>query len=112
MASKFILKKAKTGVMFNLVATNGQVILTSETYSARSGALKGIESVRKNAVEESAFERREGKAGSLAFVMLAKNKKIIGRSESYETKAAVTAGIASVRKNAPVAVLDDQTAVA
>lgn len=35
--------------MFNLKATNGQVIGTSETYSSASARDNGIESVKKNA---------------------------------------------------------------
>ena len=34
---------------FNLVASNGQVIATSETYERKASALNGIESVKKNA---------------------------------------------------------------
>lgn len=50
MASKFVLKKGSTGKFhFNLVATNGQVIATSEAYESKGSALKGIESVKKNA---------------------------------------------------------------
>lgn len=50
MAGKFQLKKGSTGKFhFNLVATNGQVIATSEAYESKASALKGIESVRKNA---------------------------------------------------------------
>lgn len=52
MAGKFTLKKGNTGKYhFNLVATNGQVIATSESYESKAAALKGIESVRKNAAE-------------------------------------------------------------
>ncbi|GAA2143846.1 YegP family protein [Actinomadura napierensis] len=52
MAGKFQLKKGSTGKFhFNLVATNGQVIATSESYESKASALKGIESVRKNAPE-------------------------------------------------------------
>ncbi|MDL4820049.1 YegP family protein [Actinomadura opuntiae] len=52
MAGKFQLKKGSTGKFhFNLVATNGQVIATSESYETKASALKGIESVRKNAPE-------------------------------------------------------------
>ena len=35
--------------MFNLKATNGQVIGTSESYESTSGRDNGIESVKKNA---------------------------------------------------------------
>ncbi len=50
MAGKFVLKKGSTDKFhFNLVASNGQVIATSETYESKSAALNGIESVQKNA---------------------------------------------------------------
>jgi uncharacterized protein len=50
MAAKFVLKKGSTGKFrFNLVATNGQVIATSETYESKAAALNGIESVKRNA---------------------------------------------------------------
>ena len=49
MAAKFALTKAKNGqFIFNLKATNGQTILTSEMYTTKSAALNGIESVKKN----------------------------------------------------------------
>ena len=50
MAGKFVLKKGSTGKYhFNLVASNGQVIATSESYESKQSALKGIESVKTNA---------------------------------------------------------------
>lgn len=50
MAGKFVLKKGNSGKFhFNLVAGNGQVIATSETYESKASALNGIESVKKNA---------------------------------------------------------------
>ena len=50
MPAKFVVKKGSTGkYRFNLVATNGQVIATSEAYETKAKAMAGIESVRKNA---------------------------------------------------------------
>ena len=50
MAGKFVLKKGSSGKFhFNLLAGNGQVIATSETYESKASALNGIESVKKNA---------------------------------------------------------------
>jgi uncharacterized protein YegP (UPF0339 family) len=50
MAGKFELYKDKAGKFrFRLKASNGQVIATGEAYETRASALKGIESVRKNA---------------------------------------------------------------
>ena len=50
MAGKFVIKKGSSGKFhFNLVAGNGQVIATSETYESKGACENGIESVRKNA---------------------------------------------------------------
>ena len=50
MAGKFVLRKGSTGKYhFNLVASNGQVIATSEAYERKESALNGIDSVKKNA---------------------------------------------------------------
>ena len=46
---KFVKKNTATGVKFDLKATNGQVIATSEGYKAAASCLNGIESVKKNA---------------------------------------------------------------
>jgi uncharacterized protein YegP (UPF0339 family) len=50
MAGKFELYKDAAGKFrFRLKASNGQIIATGEAYESRASALKGIESVRKNA---------------------------------------------------------------
>jgi uncharacterized protein YegP (UPF0339 family) len=52
VSGKFELKAAKDGQFrFNLKAGNGEIIATSESYTSKAAALKGIESVRKNAAE-------------------------------------------------------------
>jgi uncharacterized protein YegP (UPF0339 family) len=111
MAGKFELKQAKNGqFMFNLKASNGQVILTSELYKQKSSAENGIESVRKNAVREGAFETKTNSKGEPYFILKATNGQEIGRSEYYSGKAAMDNGIASVKKNAQEAKVDDITA--
>ncbi len=50
MAAKFVVKKGSSGKFhFNLLATNGQVIATSEAYESKAAAMNGIQSVKKNA---------------------------------------------------------------
>ena len=50
MAGKFELYKNASGeYRFRLKATNGQIIATGEGYTTKASALKGVESVRKNA---------------------------------------------------------------
>ena len=110
MAGKFELKIAKDGqFMFNLKASNGQVILSSERYKQKSSAENGIESVRKNSGREGAFETKANAKGEPYFILKATNGQEIGRSEYYSGNAAMENGIASVKKNAPEAQVNDIT---
>ena len=93
--------------MFNLKATNGQVILTSVRYKQKPSAENGIESVRKNSAREGAFEVRENAKGEPYFILKAINGQEIGRSEYYSSKASMEKGVASVMKNAPEAKIED-----
>jgi uncharacterized protein YegP (UPF0339 family) len=52
MAGKFVLKKGTSGKYhFNLHASNGQIIATSETYERKQSALNGIASVKAHAAD-------------------------------------------------------------
>ena len=46
---KFVIRNTNTGIKFDLKATNGQVIATSEVYTTEAACMKGVESVMKNA---------------------------------------------------------------
>lgn len=110
MASKFHLKKAKDGQFhFNLLAGNGEIILTSEMYKAKDSALNGIESVKKNAVREGAFEVKASTSEKHYFVLKATNGQVVGQSQMYASAASCKNGIESVQKNAPTAVLNDES---
>ena len=108
MPGKFEIKAGKNGkYRFNLKSSNGQIILTSESYDSRNGAVSGIESVRKNAGNDSRFERKTAKDGSAFFVLKATNGEPIGKSEMYASKRSMENGIASVGKNAVDATVAD-----
>ena len=108
MPGKFEIKTGKSGkYSFNLKASNGQVILSSESYDSRKGAEGGIASVKKNAENDARFERKTAKNGSAFFVLKAANGEPIGKSEMYKTKRSMESGIVSVGKNAPDAPITD-----
>lgn len=108
--AKFEIKKAKNDeYYFHLKAGNGEIILSSEMYAAKTSAVNGIESVKKNAPDDNRYEKKDTKNGQYMFNLKAANHQVIGTSESYTTTAARDNGIASVKKNAPDATLDDQT---
>ena len=112
---KFLVKTVNTGIKFDLLAGNHQVIGTSEVYSSKASCLNGIESVKKNApiaaVEDQTvegyatekhpkFEIYKDKAGEFRFRLKAKNGEPILASEGYTAKAGCVNGIESVKKNA------------
>ena len=110
MASKFHLKTAKDGQFhFNLLAGNGEIILSSEMYKAKDSALAGIESVRKNSQREGAFEVKPAAGGKFHFVLKATNGQVVGQSQLYASEAGAVAGTESVKKNAPEAALQDDS---
>ena len=50
MAGKFEIKKRKDGQFyFQLKAGNGEILIASDAYRQKASALKGVESVRRNA---------------------------------------------------------------
>lgn len=113
---KFAIKTVKTGIKFNLKASNGEVIATSEVYTTERACKADIESVRKNApiarledqtvegfetVTNPKFEVYTDKAGEFRFRLKARNGEIIAVSEGYKAKASCMNGVESVRKNAP-----------
>lgn len=112
---KFVIKETKTGIKFDLKASNGEIIVTSEVYTSESACKNGIESVITNApiaaVEDQTvegfetqknpkFEIYTDKAGEFRFRLKAKNGQIIAVSEGYKAKKSCENGIESVRKNA------------
>lgn len=112
---KFVVKKTNTGIKFDLKATNGQVIATSEVYNSDAACKNGIASVQKNApvaavenqtVEGFAteknpkFEIYTDKAGEFRFRLKATNGQVIAVSEGYTTLANCENGVESVKKNA------------
>ena len=112
---KFVIRKTNTGVKFDLKATNGEVIATSEVYVSEASCKKGIASVIKNApvaaVEDQTvegfakekhpkFEIYADKAGEFRFRLKATNGQVIAVSEGYKAMKSCVNGIESVKKNA------------
>ncbi len=124
MSGKYMIKKTDTGTKFDLKASNGEVILSSQVYASESSCMAGIASVRSNVASGSMsiedqtvegftqekhpkFEIYLDKAGEYRFRMKARNGEIIGTSEGYKTKAGCKNGVESVVKNAPDAKVEE-----
>lgn len=112
---KYVVKKTKTGIEFDLKASNGEVIANSEVYASKAACMNGIRSVMINAplaaVEDQTLEGYEvckhpkfevylDKAGEFRFRLKARNGQIIATGEGYKSKKSCMNGIESIRKNA------------
>ena len=118
---KFIIRETPSGIKFDLKATNGQVIATSQVYKSIRSCKKGIESVMKNAaiaeiedqtvegyqpLKNPKFQVYQDKAEQFRFRLNAKNGQIIAIGEDYTTLRKCLNGVASVKKNAPDAPIE------
>lgn len=113
---KFIIAETKTGSKFNLKASNGEVIATSQVYASKDSCKKGIASVQKcapvAALEDQTvegfkpeknpkFEVYKDAAGEFRFRLKASNGQIIAVGEGYKTMKSCLNGVESIKKNAP-----------
>jgi len=100
MAGFYEINKSSNGQFrFVLKASNGEIILTSELYKAKSSALKGIASVQKHAAEDHRYDRLVAKNGQFYFNLKSSNHKVVGTSEMYPAEKIRETGIDSVKKN-------------
>ena len=112
---KFVIKTSAKGVMFNLKASNGEIIASSQVYKTLATCKKGIASVQRIApvanLEDQTekdfkqeknpkFEVYTDKKGETRFRLKAANGQIVATGEGYSTKKACLNGVESVRKNA------------
>jgi len=97
---KYVIGRSKGGGNhFNLIATNGQVILTSLMYETMADCTNGIEAVRANCTNDSRFDRKISSNNKHYFNLTTSSGQIIGKSEMYESLANMEKGIASVKRN-------------
>ena len=84
MAGWFELSKSSDNQFrFVLKAGNGETILTSELYTSKASAEKGIASVRSNSPQEERYEKKTASNGKFYFNLKAANHQIIGSSQMY-----------------------------
>jgi uncharacterized protein YegP (UPF0339 family) len=106
-----ISTRADGDFMFNLKASNGEVIMTSQGYSAKSACQNGIASAKKHSKDRKMFKHETATNGKFYFNLTAANYQIIGTSQMYSSKQGRDNGIESVYENAATAEVKDLTIV-
>jgi uncharacterized protein YegP (UPF0339 family) len=81
---------------FNLHAANGEVVLSSESYTTAAAAWNGAFAVQDAAALASSFAIKTAADGRFYFTVTALNGQVVGISQMYMTSAGATAGITSV----------------
>lgn len=109
MPGFYHLKKNGLQYHFNLHADNHEIILTSETYVSKQGALNGISSCQVNSQDKARYDSRTSINNQPYFVLKAANGEVIGKSQMYSTTAARDNGIASCKTNGATTKIVDAT---
>lgn len=110
MPAKFEIKKSKTNqYTFNLLASNGKVILTSEIYKTKVDIVRHIKLVKRYAAGNGNYQRKTSGNKLSYFVLKGANGHVIGKSRMYSSIAGMEKGIASVKANAAGALVKDLT---
>jgi uncharacterized protein len=92
-----------------LKAPNHEVILKSEKYASKHGALNGIESTQRNCPLDENYDRLEAVDSSPYFNLNAENGKIIGTSEMYSSEQMRDHGIEAVKEYGVTSYIKDET---
>ena len=77
---KFVIKQGRGGkTHFVLLASNGRVVVTSETYETKQSCLKGIDAVKRLAADATVIE-------DAAIAALTASKRATGRATPATAK--------------------------
>lgn len=95
--ARVAVNEGTSGFHFNVHAQNGQVVLSSESYSTKAAAWNGAFAVQAAASNDGAFAIKMATDNRFYFTLTAENGQIVGVSQLYTTKASAEAGIASVK---------------
>jgi uncharacterized protein len=82
---------------FNLKSGNGAILLTSEAYSGRTGAINGALSVLDNGVDPAMYEVNKTSSGYNVRLKAA-NSEIIAFTQVYASKSSATRAVTSCVK--------------
>lgn len=91
---------------FELHASNGEKLLSSEEYTSYNGALRGIETHKTNILKGN-FKITVSKKGDYIFKLMSGKNMLLCMGENYPTKARCESAIESAKRFAKTAILDE-----
>lgn len=91
---------------FELHASNGEKLLSSEEYTSYAGALRGIQTHKTN-IEKGNFRITLSKKGDYIFKLLSGKNMLLCMGENYPTRARCENAIKSTKRFAKTAIIDE-----
>jgi uncharacterized protein YegP (UPF0339 family) len=84
---------------FQLLASNGERLMRSDSYKSLASAKKGVASAQKYGVSADRFEVLETDADEAYFTLRATNGQLLALSDTYSSKSAAQRGVDAVVKS-------------
>lgn len=96
--SRVDVLESDKGFRFNLHAQNGEIVLSSESYTTKAAAWNGAFAIQDASADAAAFALKTAQDNRVYFTLTAENDQVVGVSQMYTSKAAAETGVASVKK--------------
>ena len=85
VGGKVVLLNDEEGHYFNVIANNGAILCTSENYSTKANAVKGIDTL-KRAISDGKFYISKDKNDNFQFKLYSATNRLIAVGETYASK--------------------------
>jgi len=90
-----LVKEDEKSYFIKLVASNGQVLLVSQSYASKQSAINGLEAIQ-NAISNQNFTISKDKQNRYQFNLYSNNKQLLVSGETYPVKQSCLSAIQSV----------------
>ena len=94
---KYEVFQVADGYSYRLKASNGEVLVQSETFTSHDGVLKAIDAVKRN-LETGDIKVFEDKNGKFKFKLVSKNYRVIAISANYSVEKSAFRAVESFKK--------------
>ena len=103
---KYEVFQVADGYAYHLKASNGEILVSSETYASRDGVIKAIKAVQKN-LETGEVRIFADKRGKYKFKLISKNYRVLAISSNYSVEKSAVRASESFKKFAQTADIVD-----
>jgi len=97
-AGKYEVFQSGDGWAYDLKASNGEILVSSEIYSSKDSVLAAIDAIKRNVENGGEVRVYDDKSGKHQFKLVAKNHRVIAISANYDTQARAERASESFKK--------------